>query len=264
MKARTSLPVLTGLLFVIAAQPASAATSSCSTDGFCYCIHETLADRITQRVSEIRTLIATQRAQGKAIGYLSIPLSTLGGGYFAVNSLVATETKDRIEQQLGPRDVWILNPGAPDFVLPGDADGADYMWMWSQVLEGTDGLGAFDFVYFTGPSDFARHFGLDGRADLEKLDTAYDNLIKTKPEMASKVEKRAFRDYYGLRASVSFSVGSHDEWNIVRAINAKRRDGDKVSGIAKQMGVFFDGKPAAPGLFEASIGAGNAHGCDKG
>ncbi|WP_407154856.1 hypothetical protein [Bradyrhizobium sp. STM 3557] len=263
MKARTPWPVLTGLLFVIATQPVSAGISSCSKDGFCYCIHETLADRITQRVAEIRTLIAAQRAQGKAIGYLSIPLSTLGGGYFAVNALVAVETKDHIEQQLGPRDVWILNPGATDFVLPADADGADYMWMWTQVLEGTDGLGAFDFVYFTGPSDFARHFGLDGRADLEKLDTAYDNLVKTKPEMASKVDKRAFRDYYGLRASVSFSVGSHDEWNIVRAINAKRRDGDKVSGIAKQMGVFFDGKPAAPGLFEASIDAGNSRDCNK-
>jgi hypothetical protein len=266
MKALTipALATATGLFITgVVAQPKPAATTSCSRDGFCYCIHDTLNSPINQRVDEIRSLIASQRSQGKAVGYLSTPLSTVGGGYFAINALIASETKDRIEQQFGPRDVWVLNPGASDFSLPAEANGADYVWMWTQVLEGADGLGAFDFVYFAGPSDFGRHFGLDGHADLEKLDIAYDDLVKTNPGLAGKVDKRAFRDYYGLRASVAFSLGSHDEWNIVRAINAKRRDADSTAGIARQMGVFFDGKPVAPGLFEASIGAGTARGCKR-
>ncbi|WGR73296.1 MULTISPECIES: hypothetical protein [unclassified Bradyrhizobium] len=263
MKALT-LAVAIALSFPLAAALAAPGnTTSCSTNGICYCTHDYLSDPIRQRVAEIRNLIATQRAQGKAIGYLSVPLTGIGGGLFPVNALVAMEAKERVEQQFGPRDVWVLNPAAPEFSLAADANGVDYMWMWTQILEGEgpEGLGAFDFVYFIGPSDFARHFGLDGHADLEKLDTAYDNLVKTKPDLAAKVDKRSFRDYYGVRASVSFSYGSHDEWNIVRTINAKRRAADSTAGFAKQMGVFFDEKPVAPGLLEVPVDVGNAGAC---
>jgi hypothetical protein len=37
-------------------------------------------------------------------------------------------------------------------------------------------------------------------------------------------------------------------------------DKQKV-GIATQMGVYFDGRPIAPGLFETAIAAGNAGKC---
>ena len=43
-------------------------------------------------------------------------------------------------------------------------------------------------------------------------------------------------EYYALRASVAFSFGSLDEWNIVRAINAARR-ASKDYGLARQLGV---------------------------
>jgi hypothetical protein len=69
------------------------------------------------------------------------------------------------------------------------------------------------------------------------------------------------RDYCALRASVAFSYGSHDEWNIVRVINQKRHDADSKTGIARQMGVFFDGKPVPPGLFETAVAAGDARAC---
>jgi hypothetical protein len=52
------------------------------------------------------------RAQGQAIGYISVPLSTVGGSYFNVNKLLANQTKDRIEARLGASSVWTLNPGA--------------------------------------------------------------------------------------------------------------------------------------------------------
>ncbi len=97
---------------------------------------------------------------------------------------------------------------------------------------------------------------------MEKLEDYYDSLAKT-DEGVKAVSKRAFRDYYALRASVAYSYGSHDEWNIVRAINQKRRAADPKSGIATQMGIFFDGQPVAPGLFEAPIAAGDADACRK-
>jgi hypothetical protein len=43
----------------------------------------------------------------------------------------------------------------------------------------------------------------------------------TDPEL-KKVGKTTFRNYDALRACVSLSCGSHDEWNIVRGINEKR------------------------------------------
>lgn len=62
--------------------------------------------------------------------------------------------------------------------------------------------------------------------------TLSDDLVETDPSMAAKVDRRSFRDYYGLRASVADSLGSGNEWDIVRAINKKRRLSDPTTGIA--------------------------------
>ena len=135
------------------------------------------------------------------------------------------------------------------------------MLMWTRVLEGPDGSGPdFDFVYFVGPSDFAQHFSLDGHNDMKRLDEYYDGLSKTDPGLKS-VDKTKFRNYYGLRASVSFSRGSHDEWDIVRSINGKRRATDSGVGITDQIAVFFDGKAIPPAMFEEPTAAGYAGSC---
>jgi hypothetical protein len=262
MKGRVLALAFFAPIFLPRSQAAEAPTvTSCSKNGYCYCVQKNVVDDIGHKLSEIRDAIKQQKQAGKAIGYLSIPLSTVAGAFFDVNLLVAAETKERIELRFGVQDVWVLNPGATQFSLPSNAVGPDYMFMWSQVLEAEDGLGAFDFAYFTGPSDFAAHFGLDGQNDLKKLDVAYDDLVKTDPAIAGKVDRRSFRDYYGLRASVAYSLGSHDEWDIARTINEKRRQSDTTSGIAKQMGIFFDGKPVAPGLLETSIATGDVGAC---
>jgi hypothetical protein len=98
----------------------------------------------------------------------------------------------------------------------------------------------------------------DVGADLTKLGAYYDGLSKTDPNLKA-VDRTKFRNYYGLRASAAFSRGSHDEWDIVRSINAKRRSTD--SGILKQLGVFFDGHDIASGLFEEPVAAGYAGPC---
>ena len=40
---------------------------------------------------------------------------------------------------------------------------------------------------------------------------------------AHKLSKTGFRNYYALHASVAFSLGSHDEWNISHILNERRR-----------------------------------------
>jgi hypothetical protein len=254
------LVVLSIMLISAVALRASSATE-CTIGQFCYCVNSELRELIERRVAYIHSLLTHQRAEGKATGFMSIPLSTVGGSYFPVNAQVAAEVKRRVEARLGIRDAWLLNPASSDVYLPRNATGADYMLMWTRVLEGEDGLGKdFDFVYFVGPSDFARYFGLNGRADMEKLGEYYDRRAKTDAGL-ERVDRTQFRNYYSLRASAAFSYGSHDEWNIVRAINEKRRQADKKVGIATQLGVFFDGKAVSPALLEASIAFGEAGEC---
>ncbi|WP_139486157.1 hypothetical protein [Bradyrhizobium ivorense] len=226
-----------------------------------------MRDPIQKKVQEIRSRIDAEKAKGKVVGYLSIPISTIAGSYFGENVKVAAEIKERVESGFGPKAAWLLDSAGPEVSLPSGANGAEYMLMWTNVLAGPDGLGAFDFVYFTGPSDFAYHFGLDGHDDLTKLDQYYDSASKTDPGLKA-VSKKEFRAYYGIGASVTYSYGSHDEWDIVRSIKEARRKLDEKTtadkqkvGIAIQMGVYFDGQAVAPGLFETGIAAGNAGKC---
>jgi hypothetical protein len=217
-------------------------------------------------VVRVRKLIAEQRAQGRAIGYLSVPLSPAGGGSFAVNAEIAAGITARVTERFGPRAVFVLNPGAEAGDGMQGAGGADYMYMWTQVLEGDKGLGeAFDFFYFSGPHDFARYFALSGQGDLEKLESWFDEKILPDPKFKDAIAngsltRTGFRNYYGLRASVAFSYGSHDEWNIGRMINDRRR-GATDYGIANQLAVFFDGQPMSPGGYETPTAAGDVGRC---
>lgn len=249
--------------------PATAPTvekvTACTTIEICYCVTAANRDAIATDVTRVRQLISDQRAAGKSVGYLSIPLSTLGGGYIAVNQEVAARTKDRIEQRFGPTSVWILNPGAEGH-LPAGASGADYMYMWTQILEGRGGFGEdFDFFYFTGPSDFAHFFDLNGRQDADRIAAYFDQRLAADAGLKSLVEagkmsRAGFRNYYAFRASVAFSLGSHDEWNIARRLNEQRRKSAEY-GIGNQLGILFDGRAVTPGAFEDTAANGTTGKC---
>jgi hypothetical protein len=265
----TAVAILAACLVGFLSRPAAADTvmvTECSVIGLCYCVNKDNLTPINANIARVRQLIADQKAQGKAIGYISVPLSTAGGSYFGVNSDVAFRTKDAIEKRLGEHSVWMLNPGA-EGNLQG-ASGADYMYMWTRILEGRNGLGEdFDFFYFIGPSAFRRFFALDGTADMEKIEAYFDDRLTHDPQLQdavkqNKVSKRTFRDYYALRASVSFSYGSHDEWNIARLINDRRR-GATDYGIANQLAIFFDGHPQTPGGYESPTASGDVGRCIK-
>ena len=259
--ARPALAATVTALIMTASPTLAESVTACTLGKVCYCVESGLSGAINEEIGVIWGLIAKQRSQGKAVGYMSVPLSTVEGSYFPLNVKVAARVKERVEERLGVRSAWLLNPGAPNIGLPGGAHGAEYMLMWTRVLEGSDGLAPdFDFVYFVGPGDFAQYLGLDGRGDLEKLEAYYDGLAKT-DEGIRAVDKIKFRNYYGLRASVSFSLGSHDEWNIVRAINQRRREAAGPDGIVKQLAVYFDGHAVPPGMFEAPVADGYVGAC---
>ena len=213
----------------------AAKITECTKIGICYCVNDELKATIAAKVERFRQIIAEQRKAGKAVGYLSVPLTSAGGGNFDVNKEVAESAKAAIEKRFGADYIYVLNPGTPDADLP-KGGGADYMLMWTTLLEGPDGLGDFDFVYFAGPQDFARYFGFDGNADMAKLDAYFDKRVKSDPDFAKAVQggltKPAFRRYYALRASSTVSRGAHDEWNIFRHDQraAPRRQQDRHDG----------------------------------
>jgi len=256
--------IVAALLVALGSAPARAAKlTECAKIGVCYCVNDELKPTIATKVAEFRRMIAEQRSAGKAVGYLSIPLTSTGGGNFNVNREVAESAKAAIEKRYGADFIWVLNPATPDADLP-KGTGADYMLMWATVLEGADGLGDFDFEFFAGPRDFARYFGFDGNADMAKLDAYFDKRAKTDPEfekaMQGGLTKPAFRKYYALRASASVSRGAHDEWNIVRTINERRRADAKL-GTGNQIPVLFDGRAAAPPESEAPVSDGYVGKC---
>src|SRR6478672_9284185 len=217
----------------------AAKATECTKVGICYCVNDELK-------------------AGKAVGYLSVPLTSGGGGNFNVNKEVADSARAALEKRFGSEFVYVLNPATLEADLP-KGTGPDYMLMWTTLLEGPDGTGDFDFVYFAGPQDFARYFGFDGTNDMGKLDAYFDKRVASDADFAKAVQggltKANFRKYYALRASSAVSRGAHDEWNIFRMINEKRRSDSKF-GTPSQIPVLFDGQAVAPPQGESSVSEG--------
>jgi hypothetical protein len=257
--------VVTAFAPLCATQARADRTTECTAIDICYCVEADFKPAIDTNVAKIRTLLAEQRSAGKAIGYMSIPLSTAGGSYFVLNAEVAAKTKAGVEKRFGEKAIYLLNPGNADFSLPAKANGADYMLQWTRVLEGR-GLGEdFDFFYFTGPTDFASALELTGDADMEKIDSIFDQRLAAdeglrKAVEQGKVSKGTFRNYYGLRASIVFSYGSRDEWNIARILNERRR-GATAYGLANQISIFYDGRPVVPAAYEQPVASGDVGRC---
>ena len=84
----------------------------------------------------------------------------------------------------------------------------DYMYMWTQILEGRQRLGEdFNFFYFAGPTDFAGYFKLTGQGDLDALEdwsrqAGGQRSCLQEIGRQRQLHQGRFTDYYGLRASV--------------------------------------------------------------
>jgi hypothetical protein len=150
----------------------------------------------------------------------------------------------------------------------------------------------FDAFYFIGPRDvqsffltegetltagiqayFARKFAFDPDFRVEYSDPnikwgrleprTYSNEAEYKLRDIWNYKRFDFLRYYGLKAGVNFSLGSHDEWLIYRALNASRRDKtrDPVKFMADgdvgdQVAGFFDGGQIDPASSETAVSRG--------
>jgi len=109
--------VALSLAATIAPSPAeaqAAKSTECTKIGIRYCVNSDLKPVIEARIAQFRQLPAEQRKAGKAVGYLSVPLSPVGGGYIKLNFEVAEAAKASVEKRFGGDFVRVLNPGTCD------------------------------------------------------------------------------------------------------------------------------------------------------
>jgi hypothetical protein len=168
-------------------------------------------------------------------------------------------------------------------------EGGDYMRMWTTALvENGDTVGVrkvtrefintgqnFDAFYFLGPRDVHSFFLTKGETLTAGIHAyfarkfAFDADFREKYNVADRdawaVQRLDFFRYYGLKASANFSLGSHDEWLIFRALNALRRDKTRVPAkfmadgdVGDQIAGFFDGMQIDPASTETGVSRGYA------
>jgi hypothetical protein len=154
----------------------------------------------------------------------------------------------------------------------------------------------FDAYYFLGPKDVAEFFSKAGTTSMTAgIEAYFAHKFATDPDFRDTYSmkelewykgwqtdqsttgdvkkrqhqlrtqwadmRRQFVRFYALRASANFSLGSHDEWEIFRQVNVKRRNdnaGEENVGIAEQLGGFFDQSQLDPGASEAQLSQGYA------
>jgi hypothetical protein len=73
---RLALPALVLAVTLLPPLAHAANATQCTLTGLCYCSNADFSAAIAEKVAFYRTTIAAERAKGKAIGYLSVPLST--------------------------------------------------------------------------------------------------------------------------------------------------------------------------------------------
>jgi hypothetical protein len=248
-----------------------------TTLGTCYEVDPDFKDAIAKAVEGLRTMIRSQSANGKLIAYISIPLTSRSGGYRPLNLKISEFMKTRVESRF-KGNVWALAPGKPETEL-GDAKGksaagGEYMYMWTQLLAGDDGLGRdFDLLFVTGPSDFAAYFAaFFGSSDdpFGALQKYIDDLAKTDKDFRDKIAtvpeaRKQFLKYYGTKASAAFSDGSHDEWNLFVELKRRRRDSKNAfripTGLGEQIPMYFDGRSLNGAEMETMISPGYEKPC---
>ena len=96
-------------------------------------------------------------------------------------------------------------------------------------------------TYFLGPFSDAAGVPLTGAAAVARADQL----------------RNEFFLYYGVRASVNYSRGSHDEWNIWQKLNDTRRKQPTI-GIGDQIAGFFAGEQVPPSATEQPVSPGYA------
>lgn len=171
-------------------------------------------------------------------------------------------TKVLVEELL-PRYLWATDPPDAPAYLGGHFDA--YYFLGPQDVHSfftngtsmslTDALEAYFARKFSTDPDFRDAYSMPPGIHWGH---ASDKLTEEekKDRNAWEERRKAFFRYYGLRASVAYSLGSHDEWNLFVEINRRRREkGKTTDGVAvwDQLAGYFEGRQIAPGAAEVDI-----------
>jgi hypothetical protein len=182
-------------------------------------------------------------------------LKPSGGDYMRMWTRVLVEGDPTVS---GP-DLTVPASGAPVSEAPVSAGPA------STPLADT---GRFAGFYFVGPSDAAHFFRQSGSQSLAAGAEAYFARKYTMDASFNeyytpgKLGDAAWRDlraqffrYYTIRYGANYSLGSHDEWNIWRKLNALRL---RRIGVGAQVAGYFEGRQIDLSSCEASVSRGYA------
>lgn len=252
----------------------------------CYAVDLGFRPVIQRQLEALRKDIRKRHSDGKFIAYLSTPLTSRGGGDMEINKEISEFVKKRFEDQFGGK-LWVLDPAEVELTplqlrsgKPKPAGGAEYMLLWTDLLAGEDGMGKdFDMFIVTGPNDIRAFFNQRRKDDATmpnlpptpsmNLLGMIDDWISRRADADADFRKRVAEDpnrreqflsFYGMKASGSFSAGSHDEWNAFVEINRKRRQSE-VERIPEQIPVYFDGRALSAVEMEINVSSGYALRC---
>lgn len=255
----SSTLIFTFYLFVISASAAE--ISYKSTAGVCFGINSVYSGAIKDLIHEVRIQIQEATKKDQYIMYLSVPISSKGGGRFETNNAIANHITSVVQKRFGTK-LFVLNPASFNLpkVGPTPAGGGEYMAVWGDVLGGKNGDGSdFDMIYFVGPKDVWEYFGADDEDILGDIERWIDREIQTDKTFDSYMKendnRKNFLRYYGLRAASSYSKGAHDEWNIAVQLNSRRSIGQDVS-------IFFNGNSIELGDYDDRTDSGYEKPCE--
>lgn len=119
----------------------------------------------------------------------------------------------------------------------------------------TAGIQQYFSRKFAVDSDFRDYFSISGIEWQALLPGQV--LSETQQKLRDDWEnmRSDFFRFYAVKASVNFSLGSHDEWLIFKILNALRREKSK-GDVGTQIAGYFDGGQIDPASSEQSLSLG--------
>src|SRR5438045_9478296 len=96
---RYPMPIAMAALSAALAAPSAQAArvTECTAINICYCVETDIKPAIDHNIGKIRQAIAEQKSFGRASGYMSLPISNVGGACSASDVTGAANTRDKDE-----------------------------------------------------------------------------------------------------------------------------------------------------------------------
>ena len=165
-----------------------------------------------------------------------------------MNQDVAEETTERIENRFGAASVWILNPGT-EGNLPSDATGAGYLYMWTQILEGRNGLGENFNFFFRRSVRLCPVLRADWPGDMDKIVVYSDRRLAVDARLEGRLNPRELSQLLCVAgASVNAWIAVVRGRASARAVEMKTRQrqrtfGSQASIVTQGECLYGDGNP---------------------